>query len=314
MNLKKINFYSNSIKHKIADDNSYNIYWSPIAAALKGIKKVYFSSDGVFNKVNFNTLKIPNKKTYLIDEIEIDLVTNTADLLNKERDPLTSTYAVLIGNPEFGGDLKPLPGSEMEIHSVKSILNEKQWRDNTLLGEHATEEALKDMIKPNILHIATHGFFNESTGKEVNYNNNPLFQSGLMLSGSNQGKNTSALNRRNFDLGIEDGVLTSYEVLNLNIDNSELVVLSACETGLGEIKNGEGVYGLQRAFQLAGTRSLLMSLWKVDDAVTQKLMTTFYQNWFSGQQKSAAFINAQKQIRNEYPEPCYWGSFVLIED
>jgi CHAT domain-containing protein len=100
--------------------------------------------------------------------------------------------------------------------------------------------------------------------------------------------------------------------MNLNLDNTELVVLSACETGLGEIKNGEGVYGLQRAFQVAGARNLIMSLWKVNDIVTQQLMVSFFKHWLNGKSKHAAFAQAQKEIRTKYPAPYYWGGFVLL--
>ena len=115
-----------------------------------------------------------------------------------------------------------------------------------------------------------------------------------------------------YNINKEDGVLTAYEVMNLDFDHTELVVLSACETGLGDIQMGEGVYGLQRAFIVAGAKTLIMSLFKVDDEITRELMDLFYKNWTASGNKREAFIKAKLEIKNKYPAAINWSSFIMV--
>lgn len=136
---------------------------------------------------------------------------------------------------------------------------------------------------------------------------NPLNRSGLLFAGANnswKGKPAE---------GLEDGILTAYEASNVVLTNTKLVTLSACETGLGDIKGSEGVYGLQRAFKMAGAEYLLMSLWKVPDAETAEFMEHFYGKWFSGGTIEAAFQETQHYMKRRYPgTPYKWAAFVLI--
>ena len=168
--------------------------------------------------------------------------------------------------------------------------------------------------------IATHGFFLEDekvireTGFMQIMNNqnhsyiNPLLRSGLLFAGANRAwKNEDVIS------DIEDGILTAEEISHLNLSQTDLAVLSACETGLGEVQNSEGVFGLQRAFKLAGVKTLVMSLWKVDDNATSKFMIAFYNNLMAGKSKLESFRIAQQTIRIEHKNPYYWAAFVMLD-
>ena len=207
-----------------------------------------------------------------------------------------------------------LPGTKVEVELIDSLHGALNAEKKLYLSNEALEEAIKEIKNPKTLHIATHGFFLEDTGEQVGsgdgYVENPLLRSGLILAGANSFIRTGEIGS-DLEL-VDDGILTAYEAMSLPLDDTELVVLSACETGLGEVKNGEGVFGLQRAFQVAGAKAIIMSMWTVDDAATQELMTNFYEEWLTSGDKHAAFIKAQKTLKDKWKKPYYWGAFVIV--
>lgn len=347
---KHFSYYINSIKHKSEDLRSYERYWTPLNEALKNetnLSKVYISLDGVFNKLSLKALKNPATKKYLADELDVHLLSNSKLLC--ERITVTSPVKLkkceLYGFPDyvnneesaFGNFQEPgsrtvvdtliryfqgkvipdLPGTESEVNEISKILKGKGVETKVFLRKNASEERLKKTSSPDILHIATHGFFmtdEEITLQEdaissfelVKLKHNPLLRSGLLLAGVSK----ALMNKEK--LSGEDGIFTAYEAMHLDLANTQLVVLSACETGLGEIENGEGVYGLQRALEISGAQSLLMSLWTVDDEATRELMVLFYKEWMETGKKRESFNKAQKMLREKYKDPYYWAAFILI--
>ena len=314
-------FYRNSLFSQQDEHLSYASFWLPLLPLCQNKDRIYFSSDGVYNQISLNTLRNSDGR-YVVDEVELILVTNTRDLL-RTITPVTHHTANLFGRPDYllddsrsyslntkittrsmsfdlmddirENEFADLPKTENEINDISQILGTAGWEVNRFLGEEATEHQVKVQESPGILHIATHGFFRVARGSHA------LLQSGLIMAGVNNSAQSS-----------EDGVLTAYEATNLKLDNTLLVVLSACETGLGEVKNGEGVYGLQRGFLVAGSRYILMSLWKVEDEATSELMTRFYRYWLDGTDIHEAFRKAQDNLRQKYTHPYYWGGFILL--
>jgi CHAT domain-containing protein/tetratricopeptide (TPR) repeat protein len=321
-------YYRNSVFGTIDDKLSYDRFWTPIKKQLSGITKIFLSPDGVFNQLNLNTLRNPSTGAYLLDEVNLVYVTNTADLLREKVADNVATDAVLVGRPSYrittgteaparpnleayglrdaiAEELKgfrdqrfeDLPGTEVEIRQIETELKSKSVAVKLFKGPDAIEENVKSVQGPSILHIATHGFFVEDSANAIS----PMIRSGVILAGVGN-KDRS---------GKEDGILTAYEATNLNLDKTKLVVLSACQTGVGEIRNGEGVYGLQRAIIVAGAENLLMSLWKVDDVATSQLMVNLYETW-DGTNTIDAFRAAQIALRQQYPHPYYWGAFIML--
>lgn len=246
-----------------------------------------------------------------------------------------------------GGNWNYLHWTDKEINSIDEIVRKVKIIPILLRGKYATEEKFKEIsqeyMSPRIIHLATHGFFfpdrtisaagrmshdsaaSEGTVKaatpksklefETNepvfkISDHPMIRSGLLMAGSNYAWKTGKPIRE----GMEDGILTAYEISHMDLSNTELVVLSACETGLGDIQGNEGVYGLQRAFKIAGAKYLVMSLWQVPDRETKEFMVSFYKNWLTKKKSIPdAFRMTQKEMRDRFINPYAWAGFVLVE-
>jgi CHAT domain-containing protein len=226
------------------------------------------------------------------------------------------------------GTVRYLKGTKLEVENISNLLKKQKLKVNVYTATTANEESIKAISgkKQNILHIATHGFFwtdsvankqeyftlrSVSTTDRAPLSIDPLNRCGLLFAGANLALSG---NRNELPETVQDGILTAKEVSLLDLRETDLVVLSACETGKGEV-TGDGVFGLQRAFKMAGVQTIIMSLWPVNDQATQLLMTEFYNNWIGKHQsKREAFRNAQNTVRySQYDDPVYWAGFVMLD-
>ncbi|HBS88754.1 MAG: hypothetical protein A2W91_04235 [Bacteroidetes bacterium GWF2_38_335] len=319
-------------------DDLYNIIWKPMENALKGISTVYLSPTGLLHKISFASLN-SSKNVLLCDVIDIRTQSSTAkvavpEIFSFEKNMTASIFGGIDYSGETGETVwQYLEGTKTESEKIHSFLKEKNIKVSMLSEKNATESEFKKMAaNNNLLHIATHGFFypdpknvnktdslTQETGSVIfrggergagveNFvkNENPLMRSGLVFAGANEVWSEKKISN------LDDGVLTAQEVSNINMGKTGLVVLSACETGLGDISVNDGVYGLQRAFKIAGTKFIVMSLWQVPDKETEEFMISFYSNFFKLKNIREAFSETQKEMRKKY-DPYFWGAFVLIE-
>ena len=255
---KAVKDFRDKTIHTKPENEGYALLWRPLDESLKGVNKLFLSLDGLYHKVSIYSLKDASGK-YLVDKFEINLVGNSKDLLDiKKTEKLFSkpNTAILFGNPLYGknGLVQQLDATETEVKNITQLLKTLNVKTTLILGAQANEQKIKSIQSPSILHVATHGYFlsdlskqdgNKALGMDLKAaTENPLLRSGLLFA------NCENVFDENYHpiLKGENGVLTAYEAMNLNLDKTDLVVLSACETGLGSIKQGEGVYGLQRAF------------------------------------------------------------------
>jgi CHAT domain-containing protein/Tfp pilus assembly protein PilF len=318
-----------------------------LRSALGETRRLLIAPDGSLNLIPFAAL-VDEHYRYLVESYTISYLTSGRDLLRLQRSEPSRNPPLVMANPAFGraatgapraaqstenpqaGDqdpvdstpisFRPLPGTQDEALAIKAVMPEA----SVLMGSQATEAALKQVKSPRLLHIATHGFFlsdqgatPEETpgasgndplrisdlrlGKWAAHIKDPLLRSGLALSGANQGKS-----------GAEDGLLTALEAAGLDLWGTKLVVLSACETGIGEVKNGEGVQGLRRALVLAGSESQVMSLWPVSDTGAKEVMIRYYRALRRGAGRSEGLRLVQLQMlqNRRRQHPFYWAAFI----
>jgi CHAT domain-containing protein/tetratricopeptide (TPR) repeat protein len=337
-------------KSFVSGDSLYSLIWKPLLPFLKGIKKIDYSPAGLLYKIAFHALPAGDS-LLLLDKFELNQYVSLSKLALAEESQNNNIRIALFGNCTFSmdsativsniapdlnansfisasfsrgensGGWSSLPGTADEIKSIKSLFEKNKLNTAAYTQVKATEEQFKSLSgnSPAILHLATHGFFlpdpekKKQEGFSADNRNaftladDPLLRSGIVLAGANRvwsGKVPIA--------GREDGIVTAYEIAQMDLHKTDLVVLSACETALGDIKGNEGVFGLQRAFKLAGVKNMLLSLWKVPDAETAELMKIFYSYYLQGKTAREAFTAAQKDMRKKY-KPYYWAAFVLVE-
>jgi tetratricopeptide (TPR) repeat protein len=333
--------YINSIYGKNEQQNTslYNLIWRPMEFYLKGVKTVYISPTGLLHKIAFSAIS-SNSNSYLIDENDLHILSTTANVISDDK--LIVDQDMDIGL--FGGiTYSTMPSTSETWNYLKGTLDETLMIKNLLEGHFNQVEAVTDILAteekfkslaPNshLLHVATHGFFFPDpeeirliieSVKEVGevefrggspsfginnfvQNQNPLMRSGLVFAGVNDYWGGARAVKG------DDGVLTALEVINIDLRKNKLVVMSACETGLGDIAGSEGVYGLQRAFKMAGTNFLIMSLWQVPDKETAEFMQNFYTMLVQEKDLKKAFSQTQHKMRQQY-DPYFWAAFVLLE-
>ncbi len=311
----------------------------PLRPLLKDKEHIFISPDGLLNRIPFAAL-VDENGDYLVENYLFTNLTSGRDLIKLQESAPSRSNSLIVANPDYnfvsqnnnapltassilGKDRRsadldqlncctPLPGTAAEAEAIKPLLpNARIFTE----GE-AIDEVIKAAEAPKILHIATHGFFLpdqeienptkfDNNSRQPVRNENPLLRSGLIFAGFNTPE------------GKQQGLLTGLEASSLDLWGTKLVVLSACETGLGDVHNGEGVYGLRRAFVLAGAETLLMSLWSVSDQGTKDLMTNYYQLIIKENvDRSLALRQTQLSMLNnpEYEHPFFWSAFVLSGD
>lgn len=309
---KHFNLYAKSIQFKIEDKRSYTNYWAFLEDEIPVGSTVFMSLDGIYNGISLNTLFNISTNKFLYERNSLVQISSLRDITSKnQKKTILENKSIFIGRPKYfvnqktstsderGSYMTDLPGTEKEIHAIAQKVEDHNLPYEKFLGIEATEKRIKELENPRVLHIATHGYFKVVDSGD-SFFDDPMLSSGLLLTGAGD---TTLIDD-------ENGILTAYEITSLNLTDTDLVILSACESGVGEGRDGQGIYGLSRAFIMAGSKSIISSLWKVDDTATQKYMELFYSHWLKNHEVRVAMSFARDELRKEYPHPYYWGAFV----
>jgi tetratricopeptide (TPR) repeat protein len=316
--LHKVAFNAIPVAKDTFLSDKYNMYTLSSTRLLVQSGKNTASILGNYSAALYGGIK------YDVDSTE--MITLAANYQRTATGLSTGRSFIALGNMR-GYSWMYLPGTYTEVENIQKVFKSKKISTSLYFGKNATEESFKHLAdgkSPEIIHLATHGFYfpedkakKEDRDKQIERgaigqfaftdSENPLLRSGILLAGASR-----VWGEMEVPPGVEDGTLTAYEVSNLNLSNTRLIVLSACETGLGDIKGSEGVYGLQRAFKMAGVQYMIMSLWQVPDEETSELMQMFYTNCLNGMAIKEAFRFAQQAMRKKY-DASQWAAFVLIE-
>nr|MBN2277435.1 CHAT domain-containing protein [candidate division Zixibacteria bacterium] len=327
------------------------LLFRPLAEKNPEVKDIYLAPDGLLNLLPFEILP-DSGSSYIIEHYRLCYLSSGRDLLRPEEIFPPNPEVVIIADPDFDNntsEMIAMKGKATDDSGMVSLLisqpdrgsveclkdgfrplrygreesalvAEAFWKNGAndvreFCGSEAREEIIKGLDRPpRVLHFTTHGFFCSSENDDhEKILVNPLLRSGLALAGANR----IIKDRTKPASGIEDGLLTAFEVSRINLMGTELATLSACETGVGETSSGQGVFGLRRAFAHTGVRSILMTLWKIPDRETAELMDGFYRGWLGGKSKQDALRESALAILNRLRaergtgHPVLWGGFVL---
>ena len=323
--LKDLAAYTKSTDSALSE--LYNRLLEPLEPTIDGSGMLIVSPDGELNNVPFAALRPPTGQ-YLIEQRAVTYVASGRDLLRGRSGVSPSLNMLLVANPAFDDrsalrstafrsrpalrapdyqpvEYPPLPGTAQEAKLVPPLV---RGTKKILIGKQATESAVRSTHSPRILHIATHGFFlpdapaDQLAPDPLGRGQRPIFRGGAEGSLARSGLALAGANHADEVTAGDDGILTALEVTSLDLHGTDLAVLSACETALGQIRNGEGVFGLRRAFVLAGVRNLMVSLWPVSDRITRDLMTRFYRSYEKGTPVAEALREAEVETIGDLRE------------
>ena len=337
----------------------YNMIWKPLESELKGIKTIYFAPYSVINSINIESLRRDEKSVCLFERYDMIRVSSTEEICNHNK--ITNTNAVIYGDLDYDHSLggrfnnynktstsddnynelrsyrkewDPLYNTKQEVEGISSLLSNANLEVEVFTKENGSEESFKSLssIPTSIIHLATHGYyFNNEDAIQINYFGvdeqyhyiSSGIRSGIVFSGANiswKGKDNGA---------IEDGILTADEIMGMDLSSTDLLVLSACQTALGDTERDD-IYGIQRSFKIAGVNTIIMSLWEVDDEATSLMMQSFYNYYVASKNKREAFKAAQLEVRSFYEDRAktqsnsipknkrynsafYWAPFIMLD-